>query len=85
MNRTLRAILGVIFVLIIAFSAITICQNIGKSVKMDITEQKLYTLSDGTRSILGKLQQPIRMKLYYAETAALKGPDQIRFYNNYYG
>jgi ABC-type uncharacterized transport system involved in gliding motility auxiliary subunit len=74
----------VIFVLIIAFSAITIFQNVGKSLKVDITEQKLYTLSDGTKSILGKLQQPLRMKLYYAETAALKGPDQIRFYNNYY-
>lgn len=84
MNRTLRAILGVIFVLVITFCAITICQNVGKSIKVDITEQKLYTLSDGTKAILGKLQQPIRMKLYYAETAALKGPDQIRFYNNYY-
>ena len=84
MNRTLRAVLGVIFVLVICFSAITVCQNIGKSIKADITAEKLYTLSDGTKSILSKLQQPIRLKLYYAETAALEGPDQIRYYNNYY-
>ena len=84
MNRTVRAILGVIFVLVICFSAITIFQNVGKSVKADITEEKLYTLSDGTKSILSKLQQPIKMKLYYAETAAMEGPDQIRYYNNYY-
>jgi ABC-2 type transport system permease protein len=84
MNRTIRAILGTGFVLVIIFSAISICQNIAKPLKLDITDQKLYTLSDGTKSILSKLNQPIRAKLYYAKTAALKGPDQIRFFSNYY-
>ena len=84
MNRTIRAIIGVVLVLIITFSAISIFQNVGKSVKIDITDQKIYTLSDGTKAILGKLTQPIKIRLYYAETAALKGPDQIRFFNNYY-
>ena len=84
MNRTVRIIMGVIFVLIITFSAISICQNIGRGFKADITEQRLYTLSDGTKAILAKLNQPITMKLYYAKTAAIKGPDQIRYFNNYY-
>ena len=84
MNRTIRAILGASFVLVIVFSAISIFQNIGKPLKLDITEQRLFTLSDGTKAILTKLNQPIRAKLYYAKTAALKGPDQIRFFNSYY-
>ncbi|MBL7187221.1 MAG: Gldg family protein [Phycisphaerae bacterium] len=84
MNRTIRAIVGAGLVLVIIFSAISVTQNIGKSLKLDITDQRLYTLSDGTKSILGKLNQPITAKLYYAKTAALKGPDQIRFFNNYY-
>lgn len=84
MNRTIRAILGAGFVLVIVFSAISICQSIGKPLKLDITDQKLYTLSDGTKAILAKLNQPIRARLYYAKTAALKGPDQIRFFSNYY-
>jgi ABC-2 type transport system permease protein len=84
MNRTIRAIIGTGFVLIIVFSAISISQNIGKSWKVDVTEQKIYTLSDGTKSILAKLNQPITAKLYYAKTAALKGPDQIKYFNNYY-
>ncbi|MCP4613683.1 MAG: hypothetical protein GY845_33755 [Planctomycetes bacterium] len=83
-NRALRTIAAVVFVSVIVFSAISICQNIGKGLKVDITDQKLYTLSDGTKSILGKLNQPITAKLYYAKTAALKGPDQIRYFNNYY-
>ncbi|MBC8469475.1 MAG: Gldg family protein [Planctomycetes bacterium] len=83
-NRVLRTIAAVVFVTVIIFSAISICQNIGKGFKVDITDQKLYTLSGGTKSILGKLNQPIKAKLYYAKTAALKGPDQIRYFNNYY-
>jgi len=84
MNRTIRAIIGAFLVLLITFCAISICQNLGKSLKLDVTEQKLYTLSDGTRAILAKLHQPIKARLYYAKTAALKGPDQIKYFNNYY-
>ncbi|MBN2136492.1 MAG: GldG family protein [Sedimentisphaerales bacterium] len=84
MNRTIRAIMGAMLVLVITLAAISICQDIGKRFKIDITDQKLYTLSDGTKAILAKLNQPITAKLFYAETAALKGPDQIRFFNNYY-
>jgi len=84
MNRTIRAILGAALILVIVFSGISICQNLGSRIKVDITDQGIYTLSDGTRAILGKLNQPIKAKLYYTETAAMKAPDQIRYFNNYY-
>jgi ABC-2 type transport system permease protein len=84
MSRTIRAIIAVVFVLVITFSAISISQNVGRRWKVDVTGQKLYTLSAGTRSILAKLNQPIKLKLYYARTAAMKGPDQIKYFNNYY-
>lgn len=84
MNRTTRAILGIFFVLVIAVSAISICQKLGKQVRWDITERNLYTLSDGTKEILTELKQPVTLKLFYTKTAAMKAPDQIRFYNNYY-
>jgi ABC-type uncharacterized transport system involved in gliding motility auxiliary subunit len=84
MNRTIRAIVGAVLVLVITFSAVSISQNIGTRLKVDITGPKLYTLSKGTKAILAKLNQPIKAKLYYAKTAALKGPDQIRYFNSYY-
>ena len=84
MSRTIKATLAVIFVLLITFSAISIFQDLGKRLKVDVTDHKLYTLSAGTRSILAKLNQPIKLKLYYAKTAAMKGPDQIKYFNNYY-
>ncbi|MEN6383863.1 MAG: Gldg family protein [Phycisphaerales bacterium] len=70
--------------MIITFSFIGICQNVCKNIKADVTEQKIYSLSNGTKAILAKLNQPIKMKLYYSKTAAMKGPDQIRYFNNYY-
>ncbi|MHC4332578.1 MAG: GldG family protein, partial [Planctomycetota bacterium] len=84
MNRTIRTIIAVIFVGIIVFCGIIISQRIGERLRLDITDQGLYTLSEGSRSILGKLNQPLKLKLYYTKTAARKAPDQIRFYNNYY-
>jgi ABC-2 type transport system permease protein len=84
MNRTLRAIMAVVFVFIIMFCAISISQNVGEGLRLDMTGQKLYTLSAGTRAVLGKLNQPLKLQLYYSKTATRKAPDQIRFYNNYY-
>ena len=84
MSRMIQAVIGAVLILIIAFSAISVCQSIGERWKVDITDQKLYSLSKGTKAILGRLRQPITAKLYYAKTAALQGPDQIRYFNNYY-
>lgn len=84
MNRTIRAIIGAALILVIAFSGITISQNLGRRMKIDATERKLYTLSDGTKAILARLNQPLTAKLFYAKTAAMKASDQIRYFNDYY-
>ena len=80
----LVAVEAVILVMMITFNAISFSQSIGKMWKIDVTDQRLHTLSDGTKAILTRLRQPIKAKLYYAETATLKAPDQIRYFNNYY-
>ncbi len=84
MNRTVRLICAVVFILIIAVSAIQIVQQLFGSWRVDVTQEKLYTLSDGTRRILQNLQQPVTLRLYYTKTATLSAPDQIRFFNAYY-
>ncbi len=84
MNRTTRAILAIFFIAVIAISAVTITQNLGRPLRVDMTDQQLYTLSDGSRAIVGGLGQPLTLKLFYTKTAAMKASDHIRFYNNYY-
>ena len=84
MKRTLRTVLALACIFVIMFCAVLIAQKVVGRARMDLTEYKLYTLSDGTRNILGGLNQPVRLKLYYARVAAMKGPEGIRYYNNYY-
>ena len=37
------------------------------AVRVDLTEGKLYTLSEGTRKILGKLEAPVKVRLYISQ------------------
>jgi ABC-type uncharacterized transport system involved in gliding motility auxiliary subunit len=38
--------------------------------RLDLTEHRLDTLSDGTQRILDRVDEPVRLKLYYSERAA---------------
>lgn len=38
-------------------------------VRVDLTQGKLYTLSDGTRTALGKLEAPVRVRFYFNQGA----------------
>ena len=52
---------------VVAFLAIIIAVNIigGRAkVRMDLTQDKAYTLSEGTRAILAKLDTPVQMRFY---------------------
>jgi len=44
------------------------------AVRVDLTEGKLYTLSDGTRRVLGRLQTPVKLKLYVSQGEAMPVP-----------
>src|SRR5260370_38791072 len=35
--------------------------------RIDLTQGKLYTLSEGTRAVLGKLESPARIRLYFSQ------------------
>lgn len=52
--------------------------------RLDLTEEKIYSISEGTKSVLSKLNTPIRLKLYYSKTAANKGTEALRFFNKHY-
>ncbi|HKA40047.1 MAG TPA: GldG family protein, partial [Burkholderiales bacterium] len=48
---------------LIAFNFIVSAFNL----RADLTEGDVYTLSPGTRSILGKLEAPVKLRLYYTQ------------------
>ncbi len=47
------------------FVCLNIIVNLGiTSVRLDLTENKLFSLSDGTRNVLANLEEPVTLKLY---------------------
>ncbi|MGA8659584.1 MAG: Gldg family protein [Chthoniobacterales bacterium] len=69
----LYSVLGVVAVLVILI-AINLLGNLLKF-RSDLTENKLYTLSEGTKRILGKLDTEVEMRFYFSkDNAAMPVP-----------
>ena len=51
------------------------------SLRVDLTEDRLYSLSDGTRNILASLNQPVELMFFYSDSATEDVP-QLRTYGN---
>ncbi len=70
--------------LLLAFAfiaAIIISNQLFGGWRIDLTENKLYTLSDGTKHILENLEEPINLYFYYSDKASEDIPS-IRSYAN---
>ena len=63
------ALLALIFVSLNLFSNLTL-----RNARLDLTENGLFTLSDGTRNIVAGLQEPVRLKFYYSRSIAANQP-----------
>jgi ABC-type uncharacterized transport system involved in gliding motility auxiliary subunit len=57
--------------LVAAFAVILLMNFVLAAVRgrIDLTQDKLYTLSQGTRSVLGKLEAPVKIRLYFSQGA----------------
>jgi ABC-type uncharacterized transport system involved in gliding motility auxiliary subunit len=64
--------LGIAFVLVLAINLIS--SVLLREIKLDMTEEKLFTLSDGSKTLMGGLDENIRLKLYYSRTVANEIP-----------
>ena len=47
--------------------------------RLDLTQNRLYTLSDGSRAVVGKLEEPITLNLFFSQKA-LRDVPQIQAY-----
>ena len=71
-----------LLLLALAFiAAIIISNQLFSGWRIDLTENRLYTLSDGTKQILESLEEPINLYFYYSDKASEDVPT-IRNYAN---
>ena len=55
-------------------------KNFFKNVRFDLTKEKVYTLSEGTKSIIKSIKEPLNFKLFYTKEIGDVNP----IYQNYY-
>ncbi len=70
MNKTLLTGTGLI-IAVVLFGAANMMSNAAlSSARFDLTEQKLYTLSEGTKNIMRGVEEPITLRLYLSKKLA---------------
>src|ERR1017187_4412433 len=65
-RRTLSAVIGIIAVAAIVIGVNMFADARLANVRVDLTQQHLYTLAPGTRQVLAGLKDPIALKLFYS-------------------
>lgn len=74
MRRLWTSIVGVVAVLAILVGVNLIAEYRLAQVKLDLTQQRLYTLAPGTRKILADLKDPVTLRFYYSRTLGSRLP-----------
>jgi ABC-type uncharacterized transport system involved in gliding motility auxiliary subunit len=72
--------LGSLALLLVLFVAVNMLSgNLLRGLRFDLTENNLFTLSDGTRNVLVNLQEPVTLTFYFSQASSREIP-QVRSY-----
>src|SRR5512145_788707 len=59
---------GAIVLAVVLFFAVNILSNLTLgSARIDLTADRLFTLSSGTRALLSRIDEPVTLRFYYSE------------------
>ncbi|RMH43486.1 MAG: ABC transporter [Gammaproteobacteria bacterium] len=74
MHKKLNAKIGLALLTFVFIATMVVANVIFSGWRMDFTEEKLYTLSDGTRHLLKKIEEPIELRFYFSDEASKAVP-----------
>jgi len=83
MNKTDRSrlALGGLALAALMFLAVNMFSNATfRALQLDMTEGRLFTLSDGTRKVLSKIDEPIRMRLFFSSNLGKQSPAHTTYF-----
>jgi ABC-type uncharacterized transport system involved in gliding motility auxiliary subunit len=64
---------GSLAALAVLFLGVVMLSNVGlRGMRLDLTQNRLYTLSPGTKEVLAELKEPINLYFYFSRDAAAK-------------
>ena len=73
-HKTMLSISGLGLIIVIFLLVNFLSNTIFKNAVIDLTEEKLYTLTEGTKQILKTLEDSLTLKYYYSKTDAVSLP-----------
>ena len=79
MRRLMYSSVGLVLIAVVFVGFNVLSNALFKNTQLDFTEQKLYTLSDGTQQLLSELQEPVSLQYFYSNKASRDVP-MLRHY-----
>ena len=81
LNRKTLAWGSLVFAIVLLF-CVNIIAGLGLgNVKVDLTEQSLFTISPGTKSILRSIDEPLQVKVYYSKPLGEAAPLYAKYFS----
>jgi len=79
MNRGLLTSAGLLLGLVLVVSLNVLASNTLSTARLDLTDDKLFTLSEGSRRVLGDLEEPVTLRFYFSKSLANAVPQVMRY------
>ena len=80
LNQKKLAIIGIFVSIVFLFSLNILSSLEIRTSQIDLTENKLYTLSEGTKEVIKEIDEPITFKLYYSPTFGEISPSHGNYF-----
>lgn len=74
LSRSRLAGVSIGLAIILFFAINVVASNVLRSSRADLTENELYSLSNGTQELLSKLEEPLHMRLFLSESLVQSAP-----------
>ena len=79
MTKQLSTRAGLLVTAIVFLVLVGLSQSLLRGAQLDLTENKLFTLSDGTKAVVAKIEEPVHLRFYFSKQQAQDIPS-IRSY-----
>lgn len=66
---------GLVVGLVLLFALNILSNDVFRSARLDLTEGRIFTLSEGTRNILANIEEPISLRFYLSRKLATRVPE----------
>src|SRR5262245_48150191 len=74
LDRNRLGAIGIALAIVLFFAVNILAGALLKSTRLDLTEDRLFTLSDGTKRVLSTMAEPVDLRLYYSPRLDESGP-----------